>query len=192
MAKISRISGMMSAKSAVILILILATMVLFYSMFNVSLPRSPLSSAPLSHQSSSISYPPPIKLDDPYVPPLRQDTLMVRSGVPINMSTNGSPGEYRQVGFLSKMSSFGEKMILPLMGRNLQNGRDKWQYYTMSNTPGAMSTRLPVSVNGRSATSEYGTDSISNGDMVFVDGYDDTFKTTVYENGTLAYLPNVL
>ncbi len=152
-------------------------------------------------------------LDDPYNPPLvypeTQDTLTLLPPpivlpnspivgslthqpihvVPINVRTNGMPVEYRQLGILTRTSSGErEKLILPLMGRSLNNGRDKWQYYTMSNSPGAAQNRLPISVNGRSCTSEYGCDSISNGDVVYVEGYEEIFRATLYETGLFSYL----
>jgi hypothetical protein len=83
-----------------------------------------------------------------------------------------------------------EPLILPLFGRSLLNGRDKWQYYTMANSGGvAFSAKLPISVTGKSCTSEYGCDSISNGDVVYVEGYNDTFRATIYENATMNYIP---
>jgi hypothetical protein len=149
-------------------------------------------------------------LDDPYNPPLVYPETQVETQtqmqmqpihvqpqihppihvVPINVRTNGMPTEYRQVGILTRNSGphSGDKLILSLMGRSLQNGRDKWQYYTMSNSPGAAQTRLPISVNGRSCTSEYGCDSISNGDVVYVEGYNETFRATLYETGLFSYL----
>lgn len=128
-------------------------------------------------------------LDDPYNPPLvyPEVDMPIVTVVPINVRTNGMPTEYRQLGILTR-SAGPNKLILPLMGRSLQNGRDKWQYYTMSNSPGAAQTRLPISVNGRSCTSEYGCDSISNGDVVYVEGYDETFRATLYETGLFSYL----
>ena len=42
-----------------------------------------------------------------------------------------------------------DKLILPLMGRRHMSGRDKWQYYTISNS-GSLNTKLPISVNGKS------------------------------------------
>lgn len=148
-------------------------------------------------------------LDDPYNPPLvfpesgrKEPVVSGKSptkggvtfgGVPINVRTRGIPDEYRQLGLLTRNSGpkTGDKMILPLMGRNLHTGRDKWQYYTMSNSPGTISTRLPVSVDGRSCSSEYGCDSVSNGDVVYVDGYDETFRVTLYETGLFSYLSNI-
>jgi hypothetical protein len=79
-------------------------------------------------------------------------------------------------------------MILPLMGRKHMSGRDKWQFYTISGS-GNLNTKLPISVNGKSCTGEYGCDDIYNGDIVYVEGYNDTFKATIYENNQFQYLP---
>jgi hypothetical protein len=148
----------------------------------------------------------PPSISDPYNPPYKQDLIVrpqvdlrqpldlrpqidVRTpmSIPVNIKTNSANLPYTQVGILTKNDK--GTMILPLMGRNLWNGRDKWQYYTMSNTAGALNTKLPISVNGRSCTGEYGCDSISNGDTVYVEGYNDTFRATIYENSVLQYLP---
>lgn len=122
-------------------------------------------------------------------PPL--NTIDIRGqprGVPVNIRTSTADTSYRQIGILTKGSNGGkEPLILPLFGRNLLNGRDKWQYYTMANS--GFNARLPISVNGRSCTGEYGCDSVSNGDAVYVEGYDDTFRATIYENSSLNYLP---
>ncbi len=101
-----------------------------------------------------------------------------------------STGQYAQVGILTRsVKKNGEDLILPLMGR--RTGRyDKMQYYTMSNT-GPVNTKLPISKNGKSCTGEYGCDEINNGDTVYVEGYSDTFKVTVYESGQFSYDPNV-
>jgi hypothetical protein len=121
-------------------------------------------------------------MKDPHVP------VEGRGGIPINMQTRGVPSEYQQVGILTRSQNVGDDMILPLMGRRSMTGRDKWQYYTMSNT-GNLSTKLPLSVNGKSCTSEYGCDDIMNGDNVFVEGYNDSFRVTKYENNLFQYIP---
>lgn len=108
------------------------------------------------------------------------------NAIPINIQTRGFSASYSQIGILTR--SNGGDMILPLMGRRIMNGRNKLQYYSISNT-GNMNTKLPVSVNGRSCSGEYGCDEISNGDMVYVEGYNDTFRATVYENGLFSYIP---
>ena len=131
------------------------------------------------------------------VPPLRiaegAPPVGLRPAVPINIETRGTAMEYGQIGILtqSKTSNHdntGGPLILPLMGRQTVSGRDKWQYYTMSNT-GFINSKLPVSVNGRSCTGEYGCDSIMNGDSVYVEGYDSTFRATVYDRSSFRYLP---
>ena len=137
---------------------------------------------------------------DPYGPPLRTDGTyfpsdsgdirgipMVRPirAVPVNIETRGLSQDYTQMGILTREK---DDLILSLMGRRLVSGLDKWQYYTISNT-GNMNTKLPIKVRGKSGSSEYGCDSLMSGDIVYVEGYQDTFKATIYENGTFSYIP---
>ena len=139
-----------------------------------------------------VQTPPPLRYsaeDVMYMtPPLK--TIDIRGPVlPVNVATSSYNTSYQQVGILTK-NGRENPTILPLMGRNLLNGRDKWQYYTVSNTPGAgINSRLPISVDGKSCTGEYGCDSVSNGDTVYVEGYNDTFRATIYENARLNYIP---
>jgi hypothetical protein len=139
-------------------------------------------------------------LNDPYAPPLKNDGLYFRGDssdirgvpppiqIPVNIETRGVISSYSQVGILT--NSGPDNLILPLMGRRHMAGRDKWQYYTISNT-GMVNTKLPVSVKGKSCTSEYGCDSIMNGDQIYVEGYNSTFNATIYENGTFSYIPQL-
>ena len=128
-------------------------------------------------------------LMNPYAPPLKDERVVqvndVIGGIPININTRAVDTNYRQVGILKRMN--GPEMILPLMGRPLYVGRDKWQYYTMSDSNNQI--KLPVSFKSRSCTNEYGCDEISNGDTVYVDGIDATFQTTIYDNATMRYIP---
>jgi hypothetical protein len=136
--------------------------------------------------------------NDPYAPPLKNDGLYFRGdssdirgvppipqGVRVNVETRSTGMSYSQMGILTR-----DDLILPLMGRQHMSGRDKWQYYTISNT-GNLNTKLPVSVKGKSCTSEYGCDQIMNGDHVYVEGYKNTFNATVYENNMFSYLPQL-
>lgn len=128
---------------------------------------------------------------NPYVPPLRDDRSMdirgpVSIAVPINVSTQGvANAAYRQVGILTRIN--GPETILPLMGRPLFRNRDKWQFYTISEKSNFI--KLPISVKGRSCTNEYGCDNVYNGDTVYVEGYNDAFKVTAYDNSVMQYLP---
>jgi hypothetical protein len=133
-------------------------------------------------------------MNDPYSPPLKKDGLYFPSdsgdvrGIPVNVQTRGTNMAYQQVGILTRQNGKSDDMILPLMGRKLMSGRDKWSYYTISNT-GNMNTKLPISLNGKSCTGEYGCDDINNGDNVYVEGYNDTFRVTIYENSSFNYIP---
>jgi len=132
--------------------------------------------------------------NDPYAPPMKTDGLFYPPdssdirGIPINIRSRGLNTGYQQIGILTRTNS-GSDMILPLMGRRVMSGRDKWQYYTISNSSGNINTKLPISKNGKSCTSEYGCDDINNGDVVYVEGYKDTFVATVYENNLFQYIP---
>ena len=86
-------------------------------------------------------------LMNPYAPPLKDERVIqvddIRGGIPININTRAVDTNYRQVGILKRMN--GPEMILPLMGRPLYVGRDKWQYYTMSDSNNQI--KLPVSIS---------------------------------------------
>ena len=126
---------------------------------------------------------------NPYEPPLRDDRVFRTDstdprGVPINVSTRAVDAEYRQVGILTRMG--GAEMILPLMGRPLYTSRDKWNFYTMSNENSMV--KLPITFKNKSCTDEYGCDNLYNGDVVYVQGYNDTFKVTMYDNQVMRYI----
>jgi hypothetical protein len=129
---------------------------------------------------------------NPYAAPYRDERYFVPpSAVPINVSTNIGAVDttYRQMGIMTPLNGVSKDNILPLMGRPLFTNRDKWQYYTISNQHN--NVKLPVSFKGRSALNDYGVDQIFSGDTVYVEGYNDAFKVTVYENDTIKYLPFV-
>ena len=108
-------------------------------------------------------------------------------GVPINIKTQGFNSNYSQIGILTRNDD--SETILPLIGRPLHSSRNKWQYYTMSDKNN--SVKLPVSKNGRSATQEYGVDELFNSDSIYVEGYNDAFKVTVYDNNQPEYIPYI-
>ena len=131
---------------------------------------------------------------NPYSAPLSDDRYIIpqinrvpNGTIPINVSTNigAVDTNYRQMGILTAMNSKGK--IMPLMGRPLFTNRDKWQYYTMSDQYN--SVKLPVVKNGRSCTNEYGCDRIYDGDSVYIEGINETYKSTIYDSDTIKYLP---
>ena len=132
---------------------------------------------------------------NPYDAPYSDERYLVPEirPVPINISTNigATPSDtsYRQMGIMTPLNGTSRDNILPLMGRPLFTSRDKWQYYTISNQHNNI--KLPISFKGRSALNDYGVDQIFSHDTVYVEGYDDAFKVTVYENDTIKYLPYI-
>jgi hypothetical protein len=129
---------------------------------------------------------------DPHVMPQRERRAFTNDmtdprGIPVNVKTQGVDAAFRQVGILTRNN--GGETILPLMGRPLQTNRDKHQFYTMNDKNHMI--KLPISKNGKSCTGEYGCDDLFNGDSVYVEGYKDSFKVTMYENSGMRYIPFV-
>jgi hypothetical protein len=122
---------------------------------------------------------------NPYQAPLRDDRYFptIMGGMlPINVPTQSVNTTYRQVGILTRGDT-----ILPLMGKPLFTNRDKWNFYTMNDKNNMI--KLPLSNKGKSCTSEFGCDNVYNGDSVYVEGYNDAFKATVYDNQVMQYIP---
>lgn len=149
-------------------------------------PNIPYNNLGLQNDVLLNPYDAPYKDERYLVPKLN---LIPAGAVPINVSTSVSAvnTSYRQVGIITPLNGTTSNNILPLMGRPLFTSRQKWQYYTISNQHN--NVKLPISVKGRSALTDYGVDEVFNGDTVYVEGYNDAFKVTIYENDTIKYLP---
>jgi len=152
-------------------------------------------------------------LSNPYTPPLKDNMLLkgmgmgissqpghgqagAGPGIPINVATSSAINtSYRQIGLLTKSngsnssssSNSSDPVILPLMGKPLFTSRDKWMFYTISDKNNSM--KLPIIIKGRNALSEIGVDNVYTGDTVYVQGYNEIFKVTLYENSTPQYIP---
>lgn len=124
-------------------------------------------------------------LTNPFVPPLKDDRYFIPINIPTNIGAVDT--NYRQLGILTPLNGTKKDEILPLMGRPLFTNRQKFQYYTISNQHN--NVKLPISVKGRSGTSEHGVDEIYNGDSVYIEGVGQPYKCTIYENDTIRYLP---
>jgi len=135
-------------------------------------------------------------LYDAQSPPKQMNTATLPNegigAVPININTNAHNDMYSQVGLLTMLHTHTNThpTILPLMGRVIHTSRNKWQYYAIGQSIGAgMQIKLPIFVDGKIASVEYGCDKIENGDVVKVEGYKDVFRATIYETGLLDYIP---
>jgi hypothetical protein len=167
-------------------LLLFIVLAYFYHIFLTKTLQQPIIMTqqmpiPVSNMVPIVNSGTPNIMMDPYAPPLKVDGY----GIPVNIETRGLSQQYTQMGILTK-----DDKILPLMGRRLISGLDKWQYYTISNT-GAINTKLPISVRGRSCSGEYGCDCLMNGDIVFVEGYKESFSVTIYETAKFQYIPYI-
>ena len=104
---------------------------------------------------------------------------------PVTINTQRMEIDYKQIGILTRVNN--KETILPLYGRMVNTSRVKWQYNTMNDSNNQV--RLPINVNGKSGSDEYGVDELSNGDTIYVQGYNDIFKVTIYENNRFTYIP---
>lgn len=130
---------------------------------------------------------------NPYEPPVRDDRVFqgptnTPNKIPINIETQSFDSNYRQIGILTRIGGTKET-ILPLMGRPLIVNRDKWNFYTLSESNNLL--KLPISHKNRKCMSQIGCDNLYTGDTVHVDGYNDSFKVTTYESNTLKYIPYI-
>ena len=132
-------------------------------------------------------------LMNPYQPPVRDDRIFQMdytnssNKVPINIQTQSVDTNYRQIGILTRIG--GKETILPLMGKPLITNRDRWNFYTLSETNNMI--KLPITFKNRRCMNEQGCDNIYNGDIVYVEGYNDAFKVTAYDNNVIRYLPYI-
>ena len=128
---------------------------------------------------------------NPYEGPVRDNRLfpnlnIFSSRIPVNIPTQSFDTSYRQIGILTRIGG-NKDMILPLMGRPLITNRDKWNFYTMSEKNNML--KLPIKYQGRNCTADIGCNDLYTGDVVKVEGYNDDFKVTTYENDMPKYIP---
>ena len=163
-------------------------------------PKNPGYGGSLGSWFLSPNYPysnlPGDTLYNPLVPPLRDERYLVADmtyvppgRVPINVATSAVETNYRQIGILTPLNNSSKDNILQLMGRPLYVRRSKYQYYAISNQHN--NVKLPLSVKGRSALNDNGVDELYNGDTVYVEGYQQAFKVTKYDDDTIKYLPYI-
>ena len=131
------------------------------------------------------------RLYNPLVPPLRSPSNssvyginFPGVGVPINIPTRGWAPDFQQIGILS---SDTYKSILPLFGRRMHNGGNKWWYYTMSDQNNSL--KLPIKHKNRDCQDDFGCDEVSDGDIVSVPIINSDFKVNLYNFDKPRYIP---
>ena len=203
--------GVICIENLTICMIIIIILIICYLMFkninkssdttNIDIVQNPNNNGGFSwFQRPSYPYNnlPKDVLLNPYTAPYKDERYFVPElnyippgSIPVNIQTNINAVDttYRQLGILTPLNSVSKDNILPLMGRPLFTRRSLWQYYTISNQHN--NVKLPVSVKGKSGLNEYGVDEIYSGDTIYIEGYNDAFKVTMYDTDTIRYLPAI-
>ena len=130
-------------------------------------------------------------ISDPLYPPLKR-------GIPINIETRESGGDYQQLGILSKGAinddtetpgNNTDSVILPLYGKPTYRGSNKWLYYT--ETDKLHPVKIPVNFGGKDCTDDYGCDEIYDGTNVSIPSYNGDFTAKIYKMNKPRYIPYV-
>ena len=77
--------------------------------------------------------------------------------------------------------------VLPLYGRRVYIGGDKWNYYILNDNYNQI--RMPLMIDGKDSMDEYGVRELYDNDTVFVSSYGKTFKVKIYEKEGPRYIP---
>jgi hypothetical protein len=156
----------------------------------------------LKNQVENIEQPDPVtlknlnfdRLTNPFLPPQRSPPHssiygidFQGLGVPINIPTRGWSPEFQQIGVLSNDY---EGDVLPLFGKPLHNGSNKWWYYTLSNQQNSI--KLPIKHKNRDCQDDFGCQEIYDGDFVEIPILHKRFKVNLYKFDKPRYIPYIL
>lgn len=118
------------------------------------------------------------RMMNPFVPPVRSDSLSVLSMLqtaPVSVPTRGEYGPFQQFGYLQDPNDVEKAM--PLMGRKIHNGR--FEYYTFHHNNDNI--KIPINIKG--------DQEIYDGSQVSVHGYPGKFTVKLYDLNGLKYIP---
>ena len=76
---------------------------------------------------------------------------------------------------------------LPLYGRRVYSGADRWNYYVLNDSYNQM--RLPLTIDNKDSMDEYGVKELYDNDTVFLPSYGKTFTVKIYETDEYRYIP---
>ena len=119
-------------------------------------------------------------------------------GIPINIETRGSSGDFQQLGMLYKNNINDEEKapgnntdnnVLPLYGKPSYRGSSKFMYYT--ETDKLNPVKIPINVNSRDCTDDQGCEELSDGSIVNIPSYNGNFNVKIYKFNKPRYIPYV-
>ena len=140
------------------------------------------------------------RLINPLLPPERShpqtspytvdiSPLGTNRGIPINISSRGPVMDYSQIGILTNNS--GESnTILPLYGKPLYSGSNKWLYYTTTDKSNMI--KIPITYKNRNCSDDFGCDELYDNSELVIPAYNNKlFKVTIYQLDKPRYIPYV-
>lgn len=191
----------------VLIFLALAAIVVFVMKYNSGPPAKPTVIVVESKRESVVAQA-PIPTEDPRFNPRAPERTYntapdlrgfpfgasTRTVVPINVPTGGYPESYQQIGVLTtpggtETSGSPTRTILPLFGRRLATGRDRFNYYTR--TDGINPVQVPIQFKRRNCDDDLGCEEVADGDSIGVPIMGQSFTASVYRNTTPRYIPTV-
>lgn len=96
------------------------------------------------------------------------------SSQPFNIATQGIPESYQSMGIVKT----GDGKLLPLYGRRSISSRDRYNYYTRTDTYNPIP--IPVTIKGRDCQDQVGCPELYDGDQVKLSATDQTGEVTIY------------
>ena len=140
-------------------------------------------------------------INDPLYPPLKRNynTPDIRGGIPINIETRESGGEYQQIGILHKKDNADktfekpgnndENVILALYGKPMYRRAQNWLYYVIAERN---NIKIPLTIGGVNCTSDNrGCKELMEGDIVVIPQYNGDFQVQIYKFDAPRYIPYV-
>jgi hypothetical protein len=93
---------------------------------------------------------------------------------PFNIPTQGIPESYQSMGIVKT----GDGKLLPLYGRRSISSRERYNYYTRTDTYNPIP--IPVQIKGRDCQDQVGCPELYNGDTVKLAATNETGEVTIY------------
>uniref|UniRef100_A0A6C0DE94 Uncharacterized protein n=1 Tax=viral metagenome TaxID=1070528 RepID=A0A6C0DE94_9ZZZZ len=177
------------------LFVILVVALLAAIFYRITSPASPIMiSSPPAQQAASTTIinkggdsrydraPQPLRdwMSTPEFPPRGGLTSL-----PINIPTQGLPESFQSVGIIN----VGEQ-VLPLYGRRTAGGRDRWNYYTRTDTYNPVP--VPVQFQRRDCMDDVGCNEIMSGEDVKIEALRKEGKTNIYRFDGPKYIPGMI
>ena len=93
---------------------------------------------------------------------------------PFNIPTQGIPESYQSMGIVKT----GDGKLLPLYGRRSISSRERYNYYTRTDTYNPIP--IPVQIKGRDCQDQVGCPELYNGDTIKLGATNETGEVTIY------------